>query len=944
MGVVTAFGSARKGLALAARTVADAVDRELVTGTSEHERRAAKALQRDTERAIARKALTYENSKKTDLSFVEETNERVVERQVTRSELVIGPASDPRRETFERDDGVTIVVADRTTRARPNVWAPAYDADGRRVKPPSRGPKFDPPSHARACVVDVLAARDLDTHRVSVTLDLMGERVGETAAATRVTRRAGHSPAGERNQSRFEEISHRFDASFRFAAAKRLSDDERLVATVRRESDEAVLGAVTIPIDAVEDANDPFVRDKQRDASHVEAFWTRLADPPRAREPDPGAIRVACYFDADAPGRIRVFVASCTKAGSDHVAEEEDGVFEKRGLKKTSSSSSRLGSAALSAGTSLRRAFASSASYVRVSLNRVDPGVRPKKDDRRRTETVYRHADGVSHVFDEAFVYEHVDPEGDSSVLLELFRENALGGDDEAAAQLALPVKSLPRARDGDAAARPRDRAWRVHSRSRRHGLGTGVSETATGDVCVAACFLDAAKSRLRVRVLEARDVRAGDKTGTSDAYVRATLLDGSKGSKRQVFRTKVVYGTTSPAWRHEFFFRVEKSTEKRVARETHTRAGRTERSTGGTSGCFAPDADPRSATRRAETSRKRDEYETTERPVDVRGQAIALDLFDHDFGDFDADDFLGRVVLPLDAVATAGATSDAEKRAEWYPWRDLARANPPRGEVLIRAYFPFETEGTLETDTGRVLASTSASSKSVSESVLDPAVSRNAAALRRRIAAKETREARRKATRLELEKHGLRRELEAQLRVQLEAHDWPVDLATRYARAYAKHAHESHRIPPPPLGLVVPAAFAHMFETAERAAGTFSRENEKKTERDAEASGGGGINETRVSESAEEGNETRVFKKSANENAETPAPSNTDGLSVPSVPSWSLAAGGAASAYFRRSPTRGATDDVSSSETQTRGLAESLGDSPWRKLHAEREAKLGRF
>ena len=81
-----------------------------------------------------------------------------------------------------------------------------------------------------------------------------------------------------------------------------------------------------------------------------------------------------------------------------------------------------------------------------------------------------------------------------------------------------------------------------------------------------------------------------------------------------------------------------------------------------------APDADPRAATRTdVETSRKaKDEYETTERPlIDLRGQAIALDLFDHDFGDFDADDHLGRVVLPLDFIATAGATSDAEKRAE---------------------------------------------------------------------------------------------------------------------------------------------------------------------------------------------------------------------------------------------------------------------------------------
>ena len=130
MGVVTAFGSARKGLALAARTVADAVDRELVTGTSEQERRAARRSSATPSAPIARKALTHEKSKRTDLSFVEETNERVVERQVTRSELVIGPASDPRRETFERDDGVKIVVADRTTRVRPNVWAPRTTPTG----------------------------------------------------------------------------------------------------------------------------------------------------------------------------------------------------------------------------------------------------------------------------------------------------------------------------------------------------------------------------------------------------------------------------------------------------------------------------------------------------------------------------------------------------------------------------------------------------------------------------------------------------------------------------------------------------------------------------------------------------------------------------------------------------------------------------------------------
>ena len=347
------------------------------------------------------------------------------------------------------------------------------------------------------------------------------------------------------------------------------------------------------------------------------------------------------------------------------------------------------------------------------------------------------------------------------------------------------------------------------------------------------------------------------------------------------------------------------------------------------------PDADPCAATRRVEASRERDEYETTEEgPVDVRGQAVALDLFDHDFDDFDADDFLGRVVLPLDAVATAGATSDAEKRTEWYPWRDLARANPPRGEVLIRAYFPFEMEG-VETDAERVESA---------ESVLDPAVSRNAAALRRRFAAKETHGARREATRLELEKHGLRRELEAQLRVQLEAHDWPVDLATRYARAYAKHAHESHRIPPPPLGLVVPAAFAHMFETAERAAGdVFARKRKKngarrggerrrRDKRDARFRIGGG------------GEARRAFSKNRRRMRRRRR------RRIPTVPPYPPCLPGRSPPAARRPCTsggrraRGATDDVSSSKTQTRGLAESLGDSPWRKLHAEREAKLGRF
>ena len=209
-----------------------------------------------------------------------------------------------------------------------------------------------------------------------------------------------------------------------------------------------------------------------------------------------------------------MFVASCTKAGSDHVAEEEDGVFEKRGLKKTSSSSSPSNfRGSLSAGTSLRRAFASVASYVRVSLNRVDPGVRPKKDD---SETHARLCTGTPTASRTSSTRRSCRSESTrkaNTVLLELFRKTrsaatttpgAIGVTGEVA-----PARARRRRRG--AAARPRVARPLAFEKTRfRNRRG----ETATGDVCVAACFLDAAKSRLRVRVLEARDVRAGDKTG----------------------------------------------------------------------------------------------------------------------------------------------------------------------------------------------------------------------------------------------------------------------------------------------------------------------------------------------------------------------------------------------------------------------------------------------
>ena len=42
-----------------------------------------------------------------------------------------------------------------------------------------------------------------------------------------------------------------------------------------------------------------------------------------------------------------------------------------------------------------------------------------------------------------------------------------------------------------------------------------------------------------------------------------------------------------------------------------------------------------------------------------VAGQVLELDLYDHDEGVFDADDFLGRVLLPLERVPTASEGGD---------------------------------------------------------------------------------------------------------------------------------------------------------------------------------------------------------------------------------------------------------------------------------------------
>jgi hypothetical protein len=72
---------------------------------------------------------------------------------------------------------------------------------------------------------------------------------------------------------------------------------------------------------------------------------------------------------------------------------------------------------------------------------------------------------------------------------------------------------------------------------------------------------------------------------------------------------------------------------------------------------------------------------------------------------------------------------------------------------------------------------------------------------------------------RLKDEAYALYKELETQLLMQLRFQSWPPDIASKYARAYARHGHEHQLIPPPPEGCTIPMSFFHMFETAAAAA-----------------------------------------------------------------------------------------------------------------------------
>ena len=63
-------------------------------------------------------------------------------------------------------------------------------------------------------------------------------------------------------------------------------------------------------------------------------------------------------------------------------------------------------------------------------------------------------------------------------------------------------------------------------------------------------------KRLVKVELLEARNLTAMVKNGTSDTYAKAFLTDfGGREIKKEVFQTKIKAGTLAPQWKETFEF-----------------------------------------------------------------------------------------------------------------------------------------------------------------------------------------------------------------------------------------------------------------------------------------------------------------------------------------------------------------------------------------------------
>ena len=132
----------------------------------------------------------------------------------------------------------------------------------------------------------------------------------------------------------------------------------------------------------------------------------------------------------------------------------------------------------------------------------------------------------------------------------------------------------------------------------------------------------------IRAHIYQCKELPPSDDNGTSDPYVKVWSPFKPKDSQKDMVSTEIVYDNNNPIF-----------------------------------------------------------YETVESffySVDVdSAPPVVLEIYDHDSGAFDSDDFIGRAVIDL---ATAAVSEDDEvKRPKWHPVKlGFGEAEPTMGQILV--------------------------------------------------------------------------------------------------------------------------------------------------------------------------------------------------------------------------------------------------------------------
>ena len=829
-----ALRDAKNASLAAVRDVVRSIDANVTSDAARYNERLAAAHAARADAVLD----AHEASKRTDLGFVEKANRARLEKLMGSMFLDAAPggpdgAAQGEVQTLTLPHGETIVVD------ASDPWRPTYDRGGRLERRPDLGAVKGDAKEPRALVVEILAARHLEATDLLGTSDPYAVvTLGAQRRQTKVKHRTLRPVWAER----FGDL----------VAAKELEDDELDVSLYDHDAvgSHDFLGRIGIPVSSIEEGSNGAGSNPR--SAGVRAHWVRLAPAKPPPEPFLGSLVLGAYHDADVPGRLHVHVVGARDVPAADVGGGADPyvrVSLLRGEGNDDDDGTAGGGKKNANNAKKNKKKDSDSRRTRVRAKTREPvwaesfvfeHVDDRVDDSRNTSAL------LLELYDKDLVSS--DDALAQLVLPLASLPKAREGDRGASpVEHEWRVHSKNRRVAGDLNLMcfwEDRRKTKLCARVMRARNVKAADVGGTSDPYVVGT--------LRAGIGTVKGVKSGD--GREDQTyrtktVRATLnpewnhnfhfrvypstraqVRDSQRSRRGFLGAIVNAVVGDPAVRaarraeakeKARKAKAEKAAEAERKKRLGVRTGLFARAFNGNDG-FRTDVKERALARERTMDHERmmvstlggdpygrgfneEEDEEEEEELDgsgegvndVRGQVLELDLYDadDDEGIFSRkkDDFLGRILVPLERVATVAEGGD--KKSMWMPWREK-RDRPVKGEVCVRCYFP-------------------------SSDPVDPEAVPDDLAAR----LQEKREAREalKLQRVRDQAWALYQELEGQLRMQLLCQKWPAEIAAKYARAYARHGHEHRLIPPPPDGCTVPASFHHMFETAEKAARAFN-------------------------------------------------------------------------------------------------------------------------